>query len=274
MKPIKFDFEKHKRFVLSLFDEDHSKIKYVVTKEEQQRELGLLAETLKREDRFYFVVNLLDFEIQGPPCGIQKWLGYPEKGFTMQFYINQLIHPSRKVLLSLIAEQMFTRLCKGTYPLKFVSQRFSSLVPIRHYDGHYILTRKTSSVFQYDHKNRLIAYLDEFTRVSDFNKESSNLMMYTMDGENEMAFQKKIMEEVLSQFLGMEAFTPKQIEIARLLAYNENITKSEISEKLNRSVNTIDTHYKQFIDTARQHFKIHFHTVQEAAVYLHKEGLI
>src|SRR5207237_686300 len=115
----------------------------------------------------------LNFEIQ-EVHGIQKWLGYSQKEFSLKQYWNQVMHPSRKQSLLLIAKRMYEVLCRGTYQLEFMVQRFATLTPLKHYKGHYLLVKKTSSVFQYDVRNRLTGYLNEFSIVSDYGGEALN----------------------------------------------------------------------------------------------------
>jgi len=57
----------------------------VVPVEEQQKEIRLLKETLMNGERFFFVINMLNFEME-EAHGIQKWLGYGQKEFSLREY--------------------------------------------------------------------------------------------------------------------------------------------------------------------------------------------
>src|SRR3982751_5534357 len=182
VKGLNIDFDSLRSDVLDLFNEDHNEINknLVVSLEEQQREVDLLKETLGSE-RFFFIVDLLNFEIQ-EVHGIQKWLGYPQKEFSLKQYWNQVMHPGRKQSLLLISKQMYNVVCRGAYQLEFMVQRFATLTPLKHYNGHYLLAKKNASVFQYDVRNRLTAYLNEFTIVGDYDGEALNPSMYNSYG--------------------------------------------------------------------------------------------
>jgi DNA-binding CsgD family transcriptional regulator len=270
------DFDSLQREVTSLYNEDHSKIKFAVSKQKQQKEIRLLKETMMSNDRFFFVINMLNFEME-EAHGIKKWLGYPEKDFTLKKYWNQVVHPSRKHSLLFIVRQMYQTLSKGTYPLEFMVQRFSTIVPLKHYNGHYILTKKTASVFQYDKRNRLMAYMDEFTVINhEYNNEPLNPVMYNSHGERELIKEKEIMQKAMEHFISMRVFTTGELQAIRLLIdkKNNNNTQAQIAKSLNLSVHTIDTYYKRFLSKARDFYQIQFPTVLDAAHYLRKEGLI
>lgn len=271
-RKLNTDFDELKNLVTSFFDENQSKMKFMVSLEKQQQEINLLNETLGNE-RFFFIVNLLNFEIQ-EVHGLQRWLGYSEKGFTLKQYWNQLMHPGQKQSLLLIARQMYEVLCKGTYPLQFMVQRFASLVPLKHRNGIYLLAKKTSSIFQYDDKNKLTAYLNEFTIIGDYNGEALNPRMYNSYGDKETAKEKEILKKTIASFLKMKIFTIGELQTIRKLAYNPGITQSEIAHELELSVHTIDTFYKRFLRKAREFFNVEFLTVLDAAVHLRKEGLL
>ncbi|MBL7727966.1 MAG: hypothetical protein JNM68_09785, partial [Dinghuibacter sp.] len=224
-------------------------------------------------ERFYFVVNLPDFELQ-QATGIQKWLGYPEKEFSLKKYWDHVVHPGRKQSLQLIVEEMYAMLCNGTFPLQFMVQRFAVLLPVKHYQGHYLLAKKTASIFQYDKKNRLVAYLDEFTIIGEYHEEPVGMRIFNETGERETEKEKEIRTKAIERFLGMRVFSVNELQVARKLAYNPGITKPEIAREFDRSVHTIDTYYKRFLKKARGFFDSDFPTVQDAAGYLKNEGLL
>jgi hypothetical protein len=270
-KIINTDFDALKADVLSYFNEDHSKIQLAITLSQQEKEIDLLKETISNE-RFFFVVNMLNFEIE-QVHGVQRYLGYPEKEFTYKKYWNNVIHPGKQAL-KLLARHMYEALCSGKFPLKFMVQRFTSLVPLKHYNGHYLLTKKTSSTFQYDINNRLIAYIDEFTIIGDYNGEALSPRMYNNYGEEESLAKKEILEKMINTFIGMKIFSTSEMQIARKIAYNPHITKSKIAEELNIKTSTVDTFYKRFLSKARHFFCQDFHTLSDAAAFLKREGIL
>jgi DNA-binding CsgD family transcriptional regulator len=265
-------FDVLKKRVLSVIPADLDLNQVVVTPEQQQRELAFLKETVSNE-RFYFVVNMPDFELQHA-TGIQKWLGYPEKDFSLKKYWDYVAHPARKGSLQLIVEGMYAMLCNGKYPLQFMVQRFCTLLPVKHYQGHYLLTKKTASVFQYDKKNRLIAYLDEFTIIGEYREEPVSMRIINESGEREHEKEQEIREKAMERFLGMRIFSVNELQVARKLAYNPGITKPDIALAFNRSVHTIDTYYKRLLRKARSFFNTEFPTVFDVAMYLRNEGLL
>lgn len=274
-KDFSIDFDKLQENMLRLFEEDHNLIQPVVTEEAQQKEISLLKQTLGGE-RFFFVVNMLDFEMLHAH-GIQKWLGYSEKEFTLKQYWDQIVHPGSKKPLLLLVQQMYQLLCSGKYELQFMVQRFSSNIGVKHRNGHYLLVKKTSSIFQYDKKNRLLAYMDEFTIIGNYNGEASAPRMFNAFGDLELKKQQEIMLQSLEYFLEMKIFSVKELQIARMLVYKPGITQAQMAQEFNCSVHTIDTYYKRFLTKARDFFhktEKELPNTIEAAQFLKKEGLL
>jgi DNA-binding CsgD family transcriptional regulator len=265
------NFDVLKSEVFSYFNEDHNKIQLVVSEAEQRKETNVLKETMDNE-RFFFVVNMLTFDIE-ERCGIQKWLGYSEKEFSFKQYWNQVIHPAKQFLF-ILARQLYATACQGKIPLNFMGQRFASLVPLKHYKGHYLLAKKTASTFQYDTNSRLIAYVNEFTIIGNYDGEPLQPRMYNFHGQKEPLAEKEIIQKVIASFIGMKIFTINELQVARKTAYNPRITQAQIAKELGLSVHTVNTYYKRFLNKAREFFGKDFLTLLEASIYLRKEGLL
>lgn len=258
-----------KERVLSYFP--GKEISLVVPKEDQEQEILSLKETLGSK-RFFFVVNLLNFEIQ-EMHGIEKWLGYSERDFSLRKYWD-IISEGRQNWLMLVALQLYDSLCTGKYPLKFMVQRFGSRIPIRHYNGKELLVIKTASVFQYDDKNRLTAYLNEFTIIGDYNGEPLTTDFYSSTGEQKTIEAAQIMQQVIQHFIDMRVFARQEMRIARLFVYHPEITQTKIAVMLKLKYTTIRTHCRRFLEKARDFFQQDFRSPREAALFLHKEGLL
>jgi len=268
------DFDSLQKFVSNLYSNYSGDPKQMVPRESQEKEIALLKETLMNNERFFFVVNVPEFKIE-ELSGIAKWLGYDERDFTLKQYWDRLMHPSRKASLSLISQQLYATLSKGIYTLEFMVQRFATQVPLKHRDGHYVLAKKTSSVFQYDKNNRLLGYIDEFTIIShEYDGTPMNPVMYNSNGEREMIKEKEIMTKVLERFLGMKVFSAGELQAMRVLAYNPQTTQAQMAAHLGLSVHTINEYSKRFLAKAREFYGIDFKTTLEAALYLKREGLL
>ncbi len=263
------DFDALKNTVTALFPPHLDKLQ--VTIQQQQVEIESLKRTLGSE-RFFFVVDLVNFEMTGA-YGIQRWLGYNEKEFNLKKYWG-IVHPGRQKSLIAVAIQLYQTLCTGKFLLEFMVQRYSSLVALKHYKGHYLLAKKTSSVFQYDKKNRLTSYIDEFTLIGDYNGEALNPVFFNNRGEQELERGGEIMRQVVEQFLGMKVFSPKELQTARQLAYEPSSTQAQLAQQFGVAVSTIDTYCKRFLQKSREFFHHNFSSAAEAAAFLKKEGLL
>ncbi len=263
-----FDYTVLKKYVLSLMPPQP--INYSVAKERQDKEIDMLKETLGGR-RFFFVTNLENFEIE-QSHGIRKWLGYSENDFTMKTYLD-IVHPGRKKSLIMVAMKLYDSLCKGNYTLNFMVQRYSSLVILKHYNGHYLEVNKISSVFQYDKKNRLTAYLNEFTIISHDDRQPLDPFFFTQHGHAEERGEE-ILQQTMEFFLQMKVFSERELQIARILAYHPTTTKSQMAATFNISVHTVSEYYERFLNKAREFFHQPFANATEAALYIKKEKLL
>jgi DNA-binding CsgD family transcriptional regulator len=275
-KEFKTDFDDLRAFVLNLYNEEHSKLKPVIPEEKQLREIDLLKETIGGR-RFFFAIDMVNFKMMH--ChGVQKWLGYAEKEFTLKKYWDSVVHPGAKKSLLLVVKKMYEMLSSGHFRLEFMVQRFSTKLPVKARDGQYLLTLKTSSIFQYDENNRLLAYLDEFTIIGNYNDEpGTEPAIYNTKGEIETAKETEILKKVQEQFQRMNVYSLSELQIARKLAYSSGVTQPELAKQFECSVHTVKTLYKRFLLKTREFFhktEDEIPTTLDAVMFLKKEGLL
>jgi hypothetical protein len=264
-----FEFPVFKNHLLSLIPP--LPINYSVSPEQQQKELTSLKETIGSR-RFFFVTNLENYEIQNAQ-GIERWLGYSERDFTMKKY-HDILHPGRKKAVLMIALHLYNTLCTGQYTLNFMVQRYGSLIALKHYRGHYILANKISSVFQYDTSNRLTACLHEFTIVNEeYNGEPLAPKFFTSMGEDEIRG-VEILQKIVEHFARMKVFSAKELQVARKLAYEPGIKQKQVADLLQISQDDLHQYYSRLLRKARDFFHHEFPNTVDAAQYLRKEGLI
>lgn len=263
------DFDQLREQVIRLFPDELAPLK--VKPEQQEAELSSLDGTIGSQ-RFYFVVDMINFEITR--CqGVQRWLGHDEKDFSLKRYWK-LVHPGNQVASHTVFLQMARILCAGKFELEFMVQRYGNLTALRHHKGHYLLCKRIASVFQYDAQNRLTEYLNEFTIVGPYKNEPLSPSFFTNTGEMEADRGRIILENVLANFVGMKLFSAQELQVARMLAYQPGITQQKLADQFHVTSNTINTYYKRFLNKARDHFQINFQNVQEAAVYLREAALL
>jgi hypothetical protein len=269
MKDSNFsDPEAFKRYVLSLMPSPP--IDYAVSREQQENEILSLSNTIGSR-RFFFVINFERFEIEHQH-GIHRWLGYVDNQFTLRNY-HDILHPSKKKTAKIIAVNFINTYAKGIYPLSFMVQRYSTLVALRHYKGNYLLVNKITSVFQFDKTNHLTGCMHEFTIIKDFEGEALTPSFFMSNGDEDERG-REIMEKTKEQFERLKVFSPKEMQVARKLAYQPGTTMNEMAEALAISVPALHQYYNRFLKKAREFFEINFVTTLEAALYVKKEGLL
>jgi|GEM_PF-4039553 len=271
-------FDQLREEVLSYYNEPPENYVPVVSEERQQQELNLLKDTVHHE-RFFFSVNMFTFEIEHS-AGIDKWLGYGENDFTLKKYWNHIVHEGNKKALLLVSNVMYKLLGTGFYPLEFVVQRFTGVIALKHYEGHYIVARKASSVFQYDQKNRLLSYIDEFTIINnnveeeELTSQSFAARITNVRGINETDKEDEILSLVTKSFNKLKVFTEQEFQLLRQIAYTPGITRAVLAGKFNITVNTISTVYSRLLTKAKQFFDKDFATVESVSRYMKNEGLL
>ena len=257
-----------KSYVISLMPAPP--IEYAVSEELQRKQMESLKESIGSR-RFFFCLNLEKFEIEHV-LGIQRWLGYPDKDFTIKKY-HDIQHPGKRKISKLIALNFIETYSKGIHPLNFMAQRYSTLVALRHYRGHYVLTNKVTSVFQHDKQNRITGCIHEFTLIKDFDNEALTPTFFMSNGEEDERG-KEIMEKTRQQFEKLKVFSPKELHVAKKMAHHPGMTRAEIAAALEISVDDLHQYYNRLLKKSRDFFEIDFPTTLEAVLYVKKTGLL
>jgi hypothetical protein len=243
----------------------------VVKKEQQLKQLELLHETISNET-FYFVFNLLTCELENV-LGVERWLGYSNREFTLSHYLD-CINPAQSIQFNMIARCMYQSLCKSTFKLRFSTQRYISLVALKHYNGEYIVFKKTTSVFQYDDKNRLLAQLNEFNKIGIYDGTPLMPRIFEMDGFQKNDFEQMVFKMAMESFMEKKFFSDKEFTILKYYALNDTCNSKDLANLLNVKVSTIDTFNKRILDKARHTFTHPFSNAREVALYLKKERIL
>ena len=209
--------------------------------------------------------------------GIERWLGYPGREFSIETFFR-ILHPQAARLMYLTTANLFRIACSGSYPLdEKLDLKYVTLIPLRHYDGHYLTVKKVSSVYEYDNRNRLFSYLNEFTIIGPFNpdKDTPSLKPRISDisGTEQSNLENQVGEALVRSFLSLKIFSRGELGTLQYLAHNPASTQRDIAESSGLSVHTIDTYYKRSLAKAREAFQHDFANVVEVAYFLKQMGL-
>ena len=243
-----------------------------VIKEQQQQEQLNTLNNMIADETFYFVFNLLTYEFDYVK-GVERWLGYSDNEFTVGRYLHS-ISPGQRLQFNLIAQNMYRLLCKGIFKLKFNTQRYMSLVALKHYNGEYITFKKTTSVFQYDDKNRLLAQLDIFNKLGAYEGAPLNTRITETDGLQKDEFERRVFQMTLESFMEKKIFSPREFDILRCYANDKEINSNRLALLLNISPQTVATYNKRILEKAETTFTHSFTNAKEVALHLKKEKII
>lgn len=241
-----------------------------VSKKAQYAEIEALKKTIDAE-RFFFVINLVDIKIEHAH-GVHRWLGYPEKDWNIySFY--QSIHPAHAVVSTFHVYHSLGSLLRGEIKIGFLTTRYASTIALRHRDGHYLLLKRLVSAFQYDSKNRLLEYMNEFTIIGQFNNEPYTFRTSDHEG-NRYNWEQNIAEKIRKDFLRRKFFSAQEMHIICIYAFDPEVSTEEICSHLHITRNTLITYHRRIAAKALKIFSIKFLTVKEIAQFIKAEGLI
>jgi hypothetical protein len=243
----------------------------VIKQEQQQVQLNALDETVS-DECFYFVFDLLICEISSIQ-GVEKWLGYFRQEFTVNRYLN-CIAPEQSIQFNMIAHSMYQLLCKGVFKLQFYTQKYISLIALKHYSGEYFVFKKTTSVFQYDTKNRLLAQLNVFNKIGPYEGTPLNARITEISGLQKDEFERLVFEMTLKVFMEKKFFSPKEFEVLKQYARNSEINSNQLASLLDVAATTIDTYNKRILQKAKETFTNQFSNAKEVALFLKTEKIL
>lgn len=247
-----------------------SEYKYVVSTQKQHLEIDHLKKTVHYE-RFFFVLNNYDFSIDHVH-GVKKWLGYDEDDFTYYKYLS-IIHPTHLLAQLSNVYELLENSMTGVYPLEFINGfRFISYFALRHLSGEYLFFKRLAWPFQYDDKNRLLSYLNEFTLLGKYNNESYTVRLTDADGRPLILKRKKI-NPVYSAIENMP-FSHQELKVLNAYAKDASLTGAAIANTLMIKKNTVITYKKRILDKAEKLFYRRFKTAADVAIFLKEQGLI
>lgn len=243
----------------------------IIPREEQEGKLEMLRAGHSPE-HFHFVFDLLGCKLERV-YGVDKALGYPDKEFTVSHYLN-CVHPGQSIQFNMIAHAMYHLLCRGVFKLHFLTDSYISLVALRHYNGEYYVFKKTTSIFQYDRENRLLAQLNEFTRVDVYEFSPLKPRILEMAGVQREEFERQVFALTFKSFAARKFFSGRQLEVLRQYAGDETITTRRLADLLEVGTNTINTYNKRILAKAKEIFSRSFSEAREVALYLKKEKIL
>jgi hypothetical protein len=243
----------------------------VIRKEQQQKQLERLNKNIPDES-FYFTFNLLNCKLENVK-GVEKWLGYSEKEFTVSQYLK-CVHCDQSVLFNLMAESIYKILCKGIFKLRFATQKYITLVAMRQYDGEYYVYKKTTSVFQYDRKNRLLEQLNVFDKIGVYDGTALNPRVTETEGFQWKDFERKVFQMALERFMAAKHFSEKEFEVLICYATHEDWKSKDVAKNMKIEADTIKTFNKRILEKARNIFTRPFNNAREVAMRLKKERIL
>ncbi len=224
------------------------------------------------DESFYFVFNLQSCELENVK-NVSKLLGYPDHEFTVSKYLS-CIHPGQAIQFNMIAHSMYDILCRGIFKLQFATQKYISMIALKHYNGEYIVFKKTTSVFQYDENNRLLAQMNEFSKIDLYEGEPMKPRVTESNGFQKDDFERMVFQMVLKGFMEKKYFSEKEFMILKHYAADESVNRKQLAVLLDVTVSTIDTFNKRILMKARNTFTHLFNDVRAVALYLKKEKIL
>jgi hypothetical protein len=158
--------------------------------------------------------------------GIQGFLGFDENAYTMNDYLDSL-HPALKAMQGMYSTGFVKALTQGNLTLDIETTYFHYSQAIKHRNGHYLFVRRTLIPFDYTPDNRLLAWLNLFTLINDyeihpFKFQGCSFDTITSDGKKDQSQY----ERYVHAYITKELSSQRKVEILRTLL-NPNGRKTE-----------------------------------------------
>jgi DNA-binding CsgD family transcriptional regulator len=240
--------------------------------EEEQNVFLNSVKTMVSNERFYFVVDLVSFDLTH--CiGVDRWLGYSPGSLSMFDYLKA-IHPNYVGQLMQMA--IATLEVAGQNPgfFKFMDQRIIACLPMREKNGKYWWVKRESTSFQFDANGRLTAYANLFTIVKEYDGESMAPRYSDLAGNSQNELYNLFVERYRERIREYLPFTKRQFEILKIYAEGAGWTSLRVGQKLSLSKQTIDKHNQSILNGARNQFARLFSSATEVAYFLREEKIL
>ncbi len=243
----------------------------------QQNEIDNLKKTVRYE-QFFFVLNIIKRKIEHVH-GVAEWLGYADSKFSFYDYIK-IIHPRHLPSLNMLADSAFKTANSNEFTLKFMEHRIVVQVPLLNANGNYILTKRTLYPFQIDRSGKVLAYLNHFVILKEYNEQDTLTPRvgndFKLNSAPEFFSVKSNQPKITLSDKKPFGFNKTELAILLEIVNNSEITQKEISQHLNISLDTLrKTYNRRILSKARESFGIEsFSTIKDVALYLKTEGYL
>jgi hypothetical protein len=242
-----------------------------VSAERQTTEINKLKSTLDFEQCF-FVFNLPERRLENVH-GFTNWFGYPDNSFNLMTYFNA-IHPGFMETLHINAQAAFNTANEPKQAVRFMDDKVVTNLPIRHRNGHYILTKRSLYPFQIDKSGLVTAYLNHFILLKPYEQTDRTDFRtgkrQTLVNQDVAAAVKEQRLLTLEQDNISKTFSQNEWKVLHELVADPEVTQTQIAEKLNIRKETIQKTYNhRILKKARQRFEPHeFTSIKDVAAFL------
>ncbi len=296
--------------LISLFIEDvheylpHGDYVPAVTQAEHDEVLLELQKNNKRGFSFVFCHETGKIK---HAFGVRKWLGYPDKEFSMGQYL-EITHPTHKLPHWLNGSSSWALLDRNKDIVKFYDATSVYIQALEDAEKKYMLWRVETSVFQFTKEGKCLQFLQEFSIIKPYDNEV--FTMYYFDKSGHRADLLKKMEILKKEkFAKAEIFSKQEMKVLKIqageasplldkeIAKRITITKrgqktlraNQINQATHNTLNpnseissankyisesAVSTYNKRIILKAQEYLFINPHNTWQVARYLHLLGVI
>jgi hypothetical protein len=264
-------FQKNKTYTQlaqKYLPEDSTTSKFL--QKEQEIILEQLTLRINREF-FYTITDVKTGEITESQ-GVQKWLGYTDSHLTSIKYLN-LLHPSQIVLQHIYASALFELFIENKIIAIPFKPLITATIALKSKSGKYFYCKRQSYPFELTTDNRVIAYLNEFTIIKEYENELFNIRLNNINDELTL-INELLRHKIAKIFEDSRCLSIQEIRILKRYAKNEKITSEIISQSFKIEKTTVDTYNKRILLKMESHFTKRFDNAKLVAAYLKSVKLI
>lgn len=241
-----------------------------IMEEEQAKILKKLEESTIR-GKFSFVIDGITAKTKH--ClGIERWLGYPDKTFSLQQYL-EINHPAHGIAYWMYGSCLWDFLKVHKEIVRFYDVTAVFNLALKHANGKYLLCSCDATFFQISASGIVTEFCYEFTVLKDFDGEDFSIKFFDNTGYRNdlLVILNKAKKE---KFKSIKLFSEQEMRILNRYAYNENSNSKSIAASFKIDKKTVLKHNTNILDKAETFFFKRFDSAKNFALYLKKIELI
>ena len=215
--------------------------------------------------KFSFVLDAQTGELMHQQ-GISKWLGYPDKTFSIKKYL-EITHPAHNIAQWINGSCVWDALEANRSWVNFYDITTIFNEALKHALGHYVYLRCEAFSFQFTANKRGLEFLYEFSVLNKHNREDFSIFFLDRNGERSDMLEW-VIKAKRKKFASVNLFSSQEMRILKSYALNKKMTMESIAMNFGIKKETVATYNARIISKAQNLFYHKFESAKKVAEHL------